>query len=349
MTKDSQIQGAHQEEDLSILKMNAKVETTTLPLDKLVLRHNVRDESEYDLPPLIESFKRNGFRPANPIVVHYGNDKVYEVLAGNRRTNALRALKPEELKEVLMATDGKVPCIVYTNLTPAQVEILRCDHGTDEDRKPLSKWGLYVAVRRLLVVGLTQIQIAKRLGLYVLKDGVQKPNRSIVQIYANAAVLPDDVQQMLKDYWLEAKGSIRQSDIATLSKIWNEEYTTHGINGVAGPKFRAKVAEIKDRGESDTTSTTKTLSASRALELSKVSTSPTTRQLLVAATQADGSALAQLDAELSARDQLLREVDWLFKNKKSQITKLLDQAREALKAQAEAEVEKVEGDAAATK
>lgn len=330
------IQGAHDEEDLSVLKMNAKVENTLIPLDKLVLRHNVRDEKEYDLPPLVESIKRNGFRPANPVVVHVGSDKVPEVLAGNRRTNALRSLKPEELKEALLATDGKVPCIVYTGLTPAQVEILRCDHGADEDRKPLSKWGLYVAVRRLLVVGLTQIQIARRLGLYVTKEGQQKPNRSLVQIYANAATLPDDVQQLLKDYWLEGKGTIRQNDIATLSKTWNEEYTTHGINGVAGPKFRAKVAEIRDRDGEGNSSTTKTLSASRALELSKVSTSPTTRQLLVAATQADGSALAQLDKELSARDQLLREIDWLFEHKKNQIVKLLEQAKEALKAQAEA-------------
>lgn len=334
----SKVQGAHDERetDLQVLKLTAKVEHINLPLDKLILRNNVRDEAEYDLPPLIASIERNGFRPSSQVVVHLDKDNVYEVLAGNRRTNALRTFSPEKLATVLAATGGSVPCTVYRNLTPAQIEIIRCDHGSDEDRKPLSKWGLYTAVRRLLVVGLTQTQIAVRLSLKVTKEGVEKPNRSLVQIYANAAVLPDDVQQMLRDYWLEGKGTIRQSDVATLYKVWNEEYAQYGIQGLAGPKFRAKVAEIKDRGEGEAP-TTKTLSASRALEMSKVSTSPVTRQLLVAATQADGSALAALDAELSKRDQLMRQIDWLFKHKPAQITKLLTAAAEAMKTEAEAE------------
>lgn len=334
----NKVQGAHDEKetDLQVLKLTAKVEHVNLPLEKLILRNNVRDEAEYDLPPLIASIERNGFRPSSQIVVHLGEDKVYEVLAGNRRTNALRTFSPEKLAEVLAATGGLVPCTVYQGLTPAQIEIIRCDHGTDEDRKPLSKWGLYTAVRRLLVVGLTQTQIAVRLGLKVTKEGVEKPNRSLVQIYANAAVLPDEIQAMLREYWLEGKGTIRQSDIGTLYKVWNEEYAAYGIQGLVGPKFRAKIAEIKDRGEGDTP-TTKTLSASRAMELSKVSSSPVTRQLLVAATQADGSTLAALDAELTKRDQLMRQIDWLFKNKTNQIKKLLDTASEALKAEAEAE------------
>lgn len=338
MTESKKIQGAHDEKesDLSVLKLQANVTHENLPLDQLVLRNNVRDEAEYDLPPLIDSIKRNGFRPSSQIVVHLGSDDIYEVLAGNRRTNALRALTATELKEALAATGGMVPCTVYRGLSDAQIEIIRCDHGSDEDRKPLSKWGLYVAVRRLLKVGLTQTQIAVRLSLKITKDGVEKPNRSLVQIYANAAVLPDDVQYMLKEYWINGNGTIRQSDIAGLYKVWNEEYAQFGIQGLVGPKFRAKVAEIKDRGEGEAP-TTKTLSANRALELSKVSTSPVTRQLLVAATQADGSALARLDEELSKRDQLMRQIDWLFKNKKNQIMKLLETAAEALKEEAEAE------------
>lgn len=333
-----QIQGAHDEKnsDLNVLRLAARPTHENLPLDELVLRNNVRDEAEYNLPPLVESIKRNGFRPSSQIVVHIGSDGIKEVLAGNRRTNALRALTKAERDDALAATEGLVPCTVYRGLTEAQVEIIRCDHGSDEDRQPLSKWGTYTAVRRLLVVGLTQTQIAVRLGLKVTKDGVEKPNRSIVQIYANAAVLPPEVQEMLRAYWISNTGTIRQTDIAGLYKLWNEEYAQFGIQGLTGPKFRAKIAEIKDRGEGEPP-TTKTLSANRALELSKVSTSPVTRQLLVAATQADGSALARLDEELSKRDLLMRQIDWLFKHKKPQITKLLDQADEGLKAQAEAD------------
>ena len=331
MSEKQTIVGAHQPEDLSALQVTTPAKNMALDLDELVLRHNVRDESEYNLPPLIESIKRNGFKPAHPLVVHVGEDKLYEVLAGNRRTNALKALSDEDRKEALAATSGKVPCLVYRNLTAAQVEVLRCDHGSDEDRQPLSKHGIFVAVGRLLIAGLAQVAIATRLGLYVTKDGQKKPNRSLIQIYANAAALPQRVQAMLKAYWLKGEGTIRQSDIASLSKLWNEEWTQFGINGNEGPKFRAKVQEILDRENGKEAATTKTLSASRAQEQAKVMQSPTTRQLLVAATQADGSALANLDKELSARDQLMRKIDWLFQNKKSQIEKLLKLAEEAMK------------------
>ena len=331
------IEGAAKDEDLSVLRMVVKPVNKMLAVNELVLRNNVRDESEYNLPPLIESFKKNGFRPSAPLVIHVGDDNLYEVLAGNRRTNALRTLTPEELNEVLAATDGKVPCLVYSNLTPAQREILRCDHGTDEDRQPLSKFGQFIAVGRLLIAGLTQTQIAERLGMHLVKDGVKKPNRSIVQIYANAAALPDRVKAMLKAYWLRGEGTIRQSDIATLSKVWNEEFPNFGMVGKEGPKFRAKVQEILDRNPDEKQTTARSLSPSAATEKAKVMTSPTTRQLLVAATQTDGSALAQLDKELSMRDQLLREVDWLFMHRKKQIEKLLADAKEALQKVAEAE------------
>jgi hypothetical protein len=228
---EQKIEGAANDEDLSVLRMSVKSENVNLPLEELVLRHNVRHESEYDLPPLVASFLKNGYRPSAPLVVHIGDDKIKEVLAGNRRTNALRCLKPEELEQVLAPFGGKVPCIVYHGLSPQQVEILRCDHGTDEDRKPLTKFGLFVAVCRLLMVGLNQLQIAERLGLYITKEGHKKPNRSLVQIYANAAKLPKRVQDMLKQYWLEGRGKIRVSDIATLTKIWNEEWPNYGING----------------------------------------------------------------------------------------------------------------------
>jgi hypothetical protein len=56
--------------------------------------------------------------------------------------------------------------------------------------------------------------------------------------------------------------------------------------------------------------------------------------MLVAATQADGSELKQLDEELAVRDQLMQQIDWLFKNKKTQIEKLLAAAAEALATEA---------------
>ncbi len=334
MSEKQQIEGAAQLEDLKALQVKKPAEPMNIPLEDLVLRHNVRDVSEYNLPPLIESIKRNAFKPVHPLTVHVGPDNLFEVLAGNRRTNALKALTEEERAEALVATDGKVPCLVYRDLTPAQVEVLRCDHGSDEDRQPLSKHGIFVAVCRLLIAGITQVAIATRLGLYVTKDGKKKPNRSLVQIYANAAALPTRVQEMLKQYWLKGEGTIRQSDIAVLSKLWNEEWPTYGINGNEGPKFRAKIQEILDRDSDKPTPTTKGLSPSRAQDTAKVMTSPVTRQLLVAATQADGSALANLDRELKARDELIKKIDWLFANKKTQIEKLLKAAEEGMKTDA---------------
>lgn len=336
MTEEkTKIEGAAKDEDLTVLRMTAKAENKNLALEDLTLRNNVRHESEYNLPPLVESIKKNCYRPSAPIVVHIGEDGVCEVLAGNRRTNALRSLSEDERKQALAAFDGKVPCVVYKGLTPAQVEILRCDHGTDEDRQPLSKYGLFVAVCRLLIAGLGQLQIAERLGLYIVKDGNKKPNRSLVQIYANAAKLPGRVQDMLKEYWLTGSGTIRVSDIAALTKLWNEEWVTHGIDGREGPKFEAKVDEIINRDSSTPDKTTKSLSAAAANERAQVMTSPTTRRLLVAATKSDGSELAQLDAELSARDVLLKQVDWLFKHKKSQIQRLLKAAADGIEKEAQ--------------
>lgn len=334
---ETKIKGAAQDDDLSALKISATAMPQNIALEDLILRNNVRDVSEYKLEPLIESFKRNGYRTSHPIVVHFGDDKVFEVLAGNRRTNALRMLTPDELKSVLAGTNGLVPCVVYKGLTPAQVEILRCDHGSDEDREPLSKYGLFVAVGRLLIAGLGQGAIAQRLGIFVVKEGVKKPNRSVIQVYAAAAALPDRVKAALKEYWLHGKGTIRQSDVMPLSKIWNEEWPQHGIYGKEGPKFRAKVAEIDARSPDKPEATVKALTPKLAEDRAKVMSSPVTRQLLAAAVQNDGSALASLDRELQVRDRLFRQLDWLMANKTKAIQKLLDEAETALKAADEKE------------
>jgi hypothetical protein len=333
-----QVVGAAQDEDLSALRITVPPTHQNIALEDLVLRHNVRDASEYNLPPLVESIKRNGYRPSAPIVVHIGNDGVNEVLAGNRRTNSLMSLQPVERATALAATGGLVPCIVYKGLTPAQIELLRCDHGSDEDREPLSKYGTFVAVSRLLIAGLSQAAIAIRLGMYIVKDNVKKPNRSQVQIFTAAAALPERIREMLKSYWLKGIGPIKHSDIMPLSKIWNEEWTSYGINGQEGPQFRAKVDEILAREAGTPIQTTKTLTANAATEKAKVMSSPTTRQLLVAATAADGSKLAELDRQLCQRDAMIRQFDWLMQHKTKQITKLLEEAKEAL-AQADIEEE----------
>lgn len=345
----SQIVGAAQSEDISALSMTAKPVYSLLELNQLTLRHNVRDASEYNLPPLIESFRRNGFRPSSPLVVHVSDDGAYEVLAGNRRTNALKSLTAEELPKVLAATDGKVPCNVYTKLTPTQVEILRCDHGSDEDREPLSKYGLFVAVSRLLLAGLNQTAIAVRLGLYITKDNIKKPNRSLVQVYAAAAALPERVRTMLKAYWLRGEGLIRQSDVMPLSKVWNEEWVQFGINGQEGPQFQAKVDEILARSGTAPVQTTKTLTAKAAEDRAKIMTSPVTRQLLVAATAADANKLVELDKQLVARDRMFRQIDWLMRNKTSQISKLLEMAEKAIVEEDAAEAKRREAAAEAAR
>lgn len=330
MSEAHKIVGAAQDEDLTVLRIAAKPEPGAFNLEELVLRHNVRDASEYNLPPLVESMRRNGYRPSAPLVVHIGEDGVPEVLAGNRRTNALLSMQPMERATVLASCDGKVPCIIYKGLTKAQIELLRCDHGSDEDREPLSKYGTFVAVNRLLIAGLSQAAIAIRLGMYVIRDNVKKPNRSQVQIFTAACALPPRVQEMLKEFWLRGKGPIKHTDIMPLSKVWNEEWTAYGISGQEGPQFRAKVDEILARDTSVTVPVTKSLTANAANEKAKVMSSPTTRQLLVAATAADGTKLAELDRQLCQRDHLIRQIDWLMQHKQKQITKLLDEAKEAL-------------------
>lgn len=327
---ENKITGAAKDEDLSGLRINATATPSVLELAELFLANNVRDVSEYNLAPLIESMRKNGYRSQHPVVIHVGSDGKNEVLAGNRRTNALRTFSPTELKEILAGSSGKVPCVVYRGLTPAQVEILRCDHGTDEDREPLSKYGLFVATGRLLIAGLTETAIAHRLGIFVVKEGVKSPNRSAIQVFAAAARLPARVKEMLKQYWIHGTGTIRQSDIMPLQKIWNEEFTQHGIFNKEVPRFRAKVAEIEGRAEGAKVETTKTLTVNGATDKAKIAQSPVTRQLLMAAVQNDPSALNALDTELAARDKLISQVNWLMEHKNKVIVKLLQEAAEAL-------------------
>lgn len=322
-----EIKGAADTVDVNALRITAKCTNTQFGLDELTLANNVRDKSEYNLPPLIESIKKSGFLGNHPIVVNVttsGN----EVLCGNRRVNALLAMSEEDRKTALVAHDGKIPTVAYHDLDDRTKEMIRCDHSVDEDREPLTAYGLFIAACRLLIAGLSQAECAVRLGLYVTKDNIKKPNRSIVQQYYNLARLPDRIKAAYKAYWQRGEGNYRMGDIAKLYKAWNEEWLTHGINGIEGPVFQATVREIEERQKGE--KTTKSLTPTTASDLAKMMTSPAVRKVLAAATSTDSQQLVRLDKELAAREEIFEVVDWLFTHDSKAIQKLFDKARKAI-------------------
>jgi hypothetical protein len=347
--KDLVIEGAAEDLNLEHLRITAPSIPGVLALDELTFANNVRDVSEYNLPPLIESMQRTGFLANHPIVVnHETATGVHEVLCGNRRGNALKNMSPEGRAKALANFGGKIPVVIYTDLPESLKEIIRCDHSTDEDRQPLSSYGLFVATLRLLRAALTQAEIAVRLGQYKVKDGKKSPNRSLIQQFCNIARLPGFVQEMFKVYWLEGKGTIRMSDAAALFKIWNAEFATYGIDDRVGPEFEAAVKAIKERN-SAAPKTTKTLTAAAAADTAKMVASPVTRKVLIAATNADPKALQSLDRELAARDEIMTLVDWCFKNEAKKINALFDKAKSAIAEEKAAAAEKAKEEAEAAR
>lgn len=87
-----------------------------IAFDLLVSSDSIRIDK--DVGPLVESFCRNGYDENYPLVVSLQDDGRYLVVCGHRRFNALlwlRDLDPLAFDRVLLG--GKVPCVVYTNLT----------------------------------------------------------------------------------------------------------------------------------------------------------------------------------------------------------------------------------------
>lgn len=106
--------------------MNAVI--SLIAFTALKMARNVRLESRYNLPPLMEDIRINGLK--TPISVYKTGDG-YEVLQGHRRTRAITLLKetdPKRFKELF--NDG-IPCIVREVANERDVARFKVDHGNE--------------------------------------------------------------------------------------------------------------------------------------------------------------------------------------------------------------------------
>lgn len=211
-----------------------------VPFGRLYRANNVRTPATLQLPAMILSIKRHGFKPNHPLVVSRKPDGRDLVLCGNRRTEGIETIAANEPDLFAkLFPSGCIPCVVYNDLTEEQEALLRIDHGADEDRVPLDEFGEFLAIRQLVRAGYdTQAGIAEKMGWYKLekKSGLTVPNRQKVQPRVNLAQLPQFVQDEMQRYCEEpSQSNLRWSHIAGLYKAFNEEFRNHP-NG-DGPIF----------------------------------------------------------------------------------------------------------------
>lgn len=199
-----------------------------VPLDKLYRQDNVRTPATLQLPGMIASIKRHGFKSNHPLVVSAKPDGRFLVLCGNRRSEAIECIFATDRDSAIkLFPEGTVPCDVRRGLTMEQEIIIRNDHSADEDRVPLDSVGEFLAVRQLVRAGYdTQSDIAEKMGWYMTSGkNVGAPNRSKVQQRVNLAQLPQFVQDEYVRYWTDpASSNVRVASIAKLYSAFNEEF-----------------------------------------------------------------------------------------------------------------------------
>ncbi len=308
---------------------------------------NVRTKATEQIPAMVESLIRNGFKPNHPLVVSIKADGRALVLCGNRRTMALEFLaanNPAEFSRIL--PDGMVPVVAYYNLTAEQEAILRIDHGSDEDRVPLDAYGEFLAVRQLVKAGYdSESGIAEKLGkFHDSGKNIGKPNRSWVQPRVALAQLPAYVQAEFAKLWQEGASStpVRVGMILKpLYATFNEEYRNFPDGN--GPQFAAVWAECL--GKVHTVAAKPVIiTPKECLERSKHVGSRNLRETLklVAGQGADGMTLADVDAAMIAAEcaaaTLAEIANYLGERDYADLVK---QSREAAAAQAAADAGKL--------
>ena len=283
---------------------------------------NVRGKRDEQLPQIVASLRKNGFKPNHPLVVSKKVDGRFLVLCGNRRMMGLESISAEfagEFGRVLPR--GKVPCIVHEGLTVEEEIIIRIDHSEDEDRVSLTDWSLFLAVKQLVRAGMgeSEKRIAEKLGLFNKKGKkTGEPNRSIIQPRVNLARLPGYVQDEYCKLWDNVDGkaqtSVRVEHIKDLYKAYNAEYAVFPDGD--GPALRAAFDAIiapagdDESADSNEESDAKALSIEAARTRGMGCASSLVKRILLAVTN-QGGILAELDAQavtLETDSQVLSDI-----------------------------------------
>lgn len=276
-----------------------------IEISAVYMAENVRPQDEYNLPTMVASIERHGFKANHPLVVSKKADGRFLVLCGNRRFSAVQTIG--EHNPAAFATlfpKGKIPALVHSGLTAAQEALLRIDHSGDEDRQKLSPWGEFLAVEQLVRTGYdSQEAVAVKLGKYTTdrKSGTTKPARNWAQQRVEAAEVcrySPKFRPILEAYVRRGEGSFRWGDMRNLAKAMKGEFRNHP--NADGPEFVKAWAEMLTPPEAKKESATETLSASKAEELAKSVSSRTVRAALLAATDKDSDKSRLHEADSAA-------------------------------------------------
>jgi hypothetical protein len=173
-----------------VLPMPGNAKRTTIDFDKIRRVHNVRTVrmEEQNAKRLLPSIRDNGFLPAYPLMVEEMADGTYNLLAGHGRTAALRLLTKEQRATALAEFHGKVPAIVYKNLTEVGRAAVRShDFTAASDKMKGDKWTEYQMIKDFILAGgkdktrngrvIGDATIAAFMGWL---DGKGEPNRNRV-------------------------------------------------------------------------------------------------------------------------------------------------------------------------
>lgn len=285
-------------------------------ISKLYRKDNVRTAECEQIPQMVESIKRWGYKSNHPLVVHEDSDGRYKVLCGNRRTAALEFLAENEPETLAKMVGTKVPAMVYSGLTLEEQIELRIDHGSDEDRIALDEWSTFLAIKQLVQAfgGESQARIAEKLGIFHTKGKhAGEPNRAYVQPRVNLARLPMFIQDEYEKLSRQGKDStpVRWSNVKTLYQAYNVEFAEFP-NG-DGPQLAEAWQKVlnpptKESAES-TKDGSKSLSATDAKTRAQSAQSNLVRRVLLASTNQGSIDLATIDAQASAAESAESTLD----------------------------------------
>ena len=243
-----------------------------LKLDTLDVLGNVRDDTNVE--NLAVDISANGLRTA---LVVTSAKKGYTVLAGHRRTKALRTIP--NLSEI--CPEG-VPCLVVEDLTDTERDWLIADHGNQQGLA--STEDVYTSAVALLKTGMSEGRVANALyGSIATLTGakgkghveiagikkelkaattvdyklsltaslqlkVSQTLRGTLQNYNNIRRLPDTVEVEMVKIWNKATGAknITNADVTALYKEHIKDLAVHDKDGMPvyskskpGPSFSA--------------------------------------------------------------------------------------------------------------
>lgn len=224
--------------------------TRYVDITALYRSDNVRGSNDVQLPLIVSSLRKNGFKPNHPLVVSKKADGRFLVLCGNRRVMGLEFIRDNHAEDYdRVVKGGRVPCIVHEGLTDGEEIIIRNDHSGDEDRVGLGDWGQFLAIKQLMRVfpNDSQATIAAKMGIFHVKGKkAGEPNRSFVQPRVDLARLPIFVQEQYKLLWDDSDGKrktpVRVENIEKLSEAYRKEYASYPDGN--GPEFLAVWAKI---------------------------------------------------------------------------------------------------------